>query len=158
MWTQTPFKAWDTLETCLALGSPNKAGPSGRALSAARWKNVECWKEEERGVLWGWTLSVARMAYNRSSFMQANTLCSVIFSCQNEQIWYLRGFFFFLKDLYVCLQSQLLTLCVMRSLVAKLNEQICCSKVFSQKTSMFAYNRSSLCKHTLCSVIFSCQN
>lgn len=39
------------------------------------------------------------------------------------------------------------------------NEQIWCSRIFSWNTSMFAYNRNSLCKQsTLGSVIFSRQN
>jgi hypothetical protein len=44
-------------------------------------------------------------AYNPSSFMQANTLCSVIFSRQNEKNMVFLGFF---KDPNVSLQSPLL--------------------------------------------------
>ena len=119
----------------------------------ARRKNVERWEDEERWVLWEGVVSVARMAYNRSSFMQANTLCSVIFSRQNEQIWCFRVFPW-KTSMLAYNRSSLYkqTFCEVWSMVAKMSKSNVLGFFFFWKPSMFAYNRSSLLKQRHCVV------
>lgn len=107
--------------------------------------------EEEHWVLWvyehwmlrgGGTMSIVRRAYYPNSFTQTNTLCSVFFSCQNEQIWCFEVFFIYIFLLAYNPSSLCKKMiCVMWYLDFKMSKYDVWVTLL--KTSMFLYNPNS---------------